>query len=154
MIQSLNLSPLEIESVVSAVDLNHKKAQNAVLSVMQSQEDITSVLQRIASGQAFSKQNESLCLMTALKKECPYFNRRQCVYEIATKSTLYALISEYNRMYQLCISAETPSEKNKYKTLLQSIVLPNLGEMLSYLRDNYGEDVFHEYEQLIKENTT
>ena len=53
-----------------------------------------------------------------------------------------------------CISAETSSEKNKYKTLLQSIVLPNLWEMLSYLRDNYGEDVFHEYEQLIKENTT
>lgn len=157
LIQSLNLSPLEIESVVSAVDLNHKKAQNAVLSVMQSQEDIISVLQRIASGQAFSKQNESLCLMTALKKECPYFNRRQCVgcaYEIATKSTLYALISEYNRMYQLCISAETSSEKTKYKTLLQSIVLPNLLEMLTYLRDNYGEDVFHEYEQLIKENTT
>lgn len=67
---------------------------------------------------------------------------------------IYALISEYNRMYQLCISAETSSEKTKYKTLLQSIVLPNLLEMLTYLRDNYGEDVFHEYEQLIKENTT
>ena len=45
-------------------------------------------------------------------------------------------------------------KKTKYKTLLQSIVLPNLLEMLTYLRDNYGEDVFHEYEQLIKENTT
>lgn len=152
----MHLSPCEIESLVSVVEKNNEQAQQAVQTVLQSKDSIASVLHRIATGQAFSKQNESLCLISAIKQICPYTERNHCigcVYEISTKSTLYALVSEYNRMKQLYINSQSPLEKKKYRTLLQTILLPKLSEMLTYLRKNYGEEIFQEYEKLIKENT-
>lgn len=56
-------------------------------------------------------------------------------------------------MKQLYINSQSPLEKKKYRTLLQTILLPKLSEMLTYLRKNYGEEIFQEYEKLIKENT-
>lgn len=156
LIKTLHLSPCEIESLVSVVEKNNEQAQQAVQTVLQSKDSIASVLHRIATGQAFSKQNESLCLISAIKQICPYTERNHCigcVYEISTKSTLYALVSEYNRMKQLYINSQSPLEKKKYRTLLQTILLPKLSEMLTYLRKNYGEEIFQEYEKLIKENT-
>ena len=94
--------------------------------------------------------------MTAMKQPCPYSNKRQCIgceYEIGTKSTLYLIISEYNRMKRLYRSAESELEKQKYLQLLTTCIIPQMNDMLQCLRDDYGETVFYEYEQLIKENT-
>jgi hypothetical protein len=155
LIQKLNLSPYEIDSVVSLMDQSQRNAQQTIQAVVQSQTDIASVLQRIATGEAFAKQNECLCLMTAIKKVCPYTTRKQCIgcrYEIHTKSTLFQLIDELNRINHLYNTVTNDLEKQKYKKLLMEIIIPNLDEMLFYLKRDYGEEVFHEYEQLIKEN--
>ena len=156
IIKTMDLSPREIETLVSTVDQGMTVARKTLHSLITDETDILSVLHRIGSGEAFSKQSECLCLMSALKKTCPYMNRRNCVgckYEISTRSTLFLLISEYNRIKDLYISTENSLERNKYKTLLKTIVVPKMDEMLSAIKELYGEEVFKDYELLIKENT-
>lgn len=156
LIKELDLSPKEIESVVSLVDTSRRKAQSLVKSIVNSDKDPLLILHAIGSGEAFSKQPECLCLLPAIGKACPYADKRQCVgcdYEINTKSTMYLLISEYNRMKNLYMTANNNHEKNKYKRLITEVVTPRMSEMLECLRDTYGEDVFRQFEQMIKENT-
>lgn len=156
IIKSMDLSPKEIESLVSTVNKGMLTAQNTLNSLITEETDILTVLHRIGSGEAFSKQHECLCLMSALHKLCPYTSKRNCVgckYEISTRSTMFLLISEYNRIKSLYYSTESSLEKTKYKNLLLSVVAPKMDEMLSAIKDLYGEEVFKDYETLIKENT-
>lgn len=156
IIKSMDLSPKEIETLVSTVDKGMITAQNTLNSLITEQTDILTVLHRIGSGEAFSKQSECLCLMSALGKLCPYINKRNCVgckYEISTRSTLFLLISEYNRIRNLYHSTEDTLEKAKYKNILVTVVVPKMDEMLSTIKELYGEAVFNDYETLIKENT-
>lgn len=156
LVQTLDLSPFEVETVISVIDESQKRAGLIVQQLISSETNISNVLQRIASGKAVSKNPDCMCLMTAMKQPCPYSNKRQCIgceYEIGTKSTLYLIISEYNRMKRLYRSAESELEKQKYLQLLTTCIIPQMNDMLQCLRDDYGETVFYEYEQLIKENT-
>lgn len=157
LIQTLDLTPAEIENAVSITNQAQKRAEAVVKELVTETEDtILDILHRIGSGSAFSKQPECLCLLSALKKICPYDDRRQCVgcqYEISTKSTLYLLISEYNRMYQLYNSVEDLMEKEKYKKLLMQVILPEFDELLVCIKEQYGEDIFKDYEEIIRENT-
>ena len=156
LIKGLDLRPNDVETIVSAVSQSQKQAKEAVAEAIQSNTDILSVLHRIGSGQAFSKMPECLCLKTALHQLCPYANNRQCIgckYEISTKSTFYLLISEYNRLRILFRNTNNKHEKEKYRKLITQILLPKFDETLSCLRDNYGQDVCDQYEQLLKENT-
>jgi len=156
LIKALNLSPHEIESVVSVVGKGRKQAEIIAQEIINSHVDVMTALHRIGSGQAFSKEPECLCLLSAIEKLCPYAQRRQCVgckYEISTKSTLYLLISEYNRMKLLYQNATSELEKNKYKQLILNVIVPKMDEMLSCMKETYGEEIFKQYEELIKENT-
>lgn len=156
LIKELDLSPMEIESVVSLIDNSRKKSYSLVKSIADNNQDPLQILHAIGSGQAFSKQPECMCLLTAVGKVCPYSDKRQCVgcdYEISTKSTMYLLISEYNRMKNLYMNSDSKLEKTKYKKLITEIVTTKMNEMLECLRDTYGDDVYHQFEQMIKENT-
>lgn len=155
MIKLLNLNPRNVEGIVSIIDQGRRRADAAIREAMRSGDDLLSILHKIGSGQAFSKQPECLCLLSAINKLCPYGTKRQCVgceYEISTKSTLFLLISEYNRMHELYRAAEDPLEKVKYKNLIKKIVLPKLDELLFCIKDTYGENAFASYEELLKEN--
>ena len=58
-------------------------------------EQLLTICHRIGNGEAFSKQGESMCLLSALGKLCSYDDRQHCVgcqYELQTKSTLLLLI--------------------------------------------------------------
>lgn len=153
LLQELNLSPFEVNATIDALDKGKKQAQAAVTEAINSGIDIMTVLQRIASGQAFSKEQDCLCLITACGRICPYLDRRQCVgckYEISTKATLLLLADEYQRMKRLYDQATDTYEKEKYKALISSIVVPKLNEMLTCLNEKYGEKCFDEYESLLK----
>ena len=156
IIKTMDLSPKEIESVVTIVDNNRQVAQKLLNELITDETDILSVLHRIGSGEAFSKQGDCSCLMSALQKSCPYGQKRLCIgceYDICTRSTLFLMVTEYNRIKNLFLSSEDSLEKAKYKNILQNIVLPKMDEMLTTIRELYGEDVFNDYETLIKENT-
>lgn len=157
LIQTLNLSPREVESTVSlTMTAKHKseKVIHELLTSQVSEEDILAILHRIATGEAFSKQAESLCLLSAIRKVCPYDSRAQCIgcqYEIKTKSTMFLLASEFKRLKLLHDSASSELEKRKYKVLITETVLPCLDEVLTCLKEVYGEEVFRAYESVIKE---
>ncbi|MFQ9229727.1 MAG: hypothetical protein ACLR37_22440 [Enterococcus avium] len=157
MIQKLNLSPNEIEQTVEIVSKSKRQSEEIVEELLLSgknKDDILEILHKIGTGAAFSKQSESLCLLTAINKVCSFDNRTQCVgckYEIKTKSTMLLLVSEYKRVYSLYQESSEEIEKEKYRQLLMKIILPCLDEVLLCLKDQYGSSVFHSYEKLIKE---
>lgn len=157
MIQKLNLSPKEIEQTVEIVSKSKRQSEEIVEELLLSgknKDDILKILHKIGTGEAFSKQSESLCLLTAINRVCSFDNRTQCVgckYEIKTKSTMLLLVSEYKRVYSLYQESSEEMEKEKYRQILMTIILPCLDEVLLCLKDQYGSSVFHSYEKLIKE---
>lgn len=156
MVQALDMTPAEIESVVSVVEQSREMAKEAVRDLVTTEDNILDVLHRIGSGQAFSKQPECMCLYTAMGKICSYPDRMQCVgcpYEIGTKSTYYLLISETNRLRMLRRKTEDEHEKKKYTKILKNLVLPKLAESLECIGEAYGPEVRKQYELMIKENT-
>lgn len=155
LIKTLGLTPLEIESTVSVVEKGFETAKAIVKEAIDSGTDVLTLLHNLGNGDAFSKEPECLCLRTAMNRRCLYPERRQCVgcmYEVSTKSTLYLLISEYNRIFDLYNKAEGPLEKNKYKRIALDVVLPKISEMLNCIRETYGEEAYLDYENFIKEN--
>ena len=156
IIKLMDLSPKEIETVVTVVDNNMTAAKKTLNELITDETDILTILHRIGSGEAFSKQRECSCLLSALHKVCPYNKKRLCVgckYEISTRSTLFLMIEEFNRVKALFFQTEDALEKAKYQNLLQNIILPKMDEMLATIKELYGEEVFKDYETLIKENT-
>lgn len=157
IIKKLDLFPHEIENTISIINQAQKQALSVLNETITDNVDILTALHRIGSGQAFSKQPECLCLLTALNKVCPYDENRQCIsclYEISTKSTFYLLISEYNRIHNLYISTDNLLEKNKYKAIATTVILPRLDETLQELKSNYGDEVYRQFERMIQENIT
>ena len=63
------------------------------------------------------------------------------------------MISEYNRLSILYSNASDNIEKEKYKKITTQVVIPKIDEMLYFIKENYGEKVFIQYEELLKENT-
>ena len=153
---SLQLSPREIDNMIAAVNKSSRLALKAVKEAVDSGQDILTTLHRIATDASFSKTAECLCLKSALKQPCFDKNRRSCIgcpYEISTKSTMYLLIGELNRMRNLHHKVANKAEKQKYKALIQQLILPKMNEILYCLKNEYGEDVYRDFEEMIKENT-
>lgn len=155
LVKAVGLTPLEIENTAAMIEQGNRNAKLVVQEVVSSGVDILTALHNLGNGDAFSKEPDCLCLCTAMGRNCPYADRKQCIgcqYEINTKSTLYLLVSEYNRYYDLFRKVSNSLEKNKYKKLATEVALPKLSEMLAVIKENYGEEAFHEYENFIKEN--
>ena len=141
------------QSIKSAVDVvNDIKASFADNADLKS--NVLRILQNIACGNAASKQNECMCLMSAMNIECKNPNTRQCIgckYEISTKATVYVLMGEFNRIYALREKTDTEPLRNKYTRILKDIVTPAIAEILICIRDTYGEEAIHELETIIRE---
>ena len=159
LIQAIDLSPAEIEQIVRISLLTQKQSATWIKELFQStnatHHDILQILHRIGNGYAVSKQNECLCLITAMQKICPFMGRSNCIgckYEISIKSTVFLIISEYNRLYDLYKAAQDNRLKEKYRTLLQETVLPVLDELLQCVQEQYGNETLQLLEKIIKEN--
>lgn len=160
LLQILDMTPNEVESLVKLSETSRINARNTIVKVLgdntQKKDILLNILHNIASGQAVSKQNECLCLITALNRMCPYKDRGQCIgceYEISTKATVFLLVSEYNRMMNLYDKSSDELSKMKYKNLLKQQVLPSLDEILECVGEQYGDNVREMLEEIIKENT-
>lgn len=160
LIQELNFSPKEVEDVVALSNKARKQSVKLVNQILKDEENtkknILNILHRIGNGNAVSKQEECLCLVSAMKKFCPYAERSSCIgceYEISTKSTMFLMISEYNRLVSLYQSATDEKIRNKYKSLIKETVLPVMDEMLQCIKEQYGEKAMLSLEKIIKENS-
>lgn len=85
LIKILDMTPNEVEEIVKISETSQNKAKETLVKVLGSESnhknELLQVLHNIGSGTAVSKQNECLCLMTALHKICPYADRKQCMGE-------------------------------------------------------------------------
>lgn len=157
MIKSLNLTPAEIEKTLDLsirADLRSQKALKTLVENNVGSDQLLTVCHRIGNGEAFSKQGESMCLLSALGKFCPYDDRQHCVgcqYELQTKSTLLLLIGEFNRLNKQYTKLKNELERGKVRAILEQQIKPCLTEMLQALSEQYGEAVLSDYEDIIKE---
>lgn len=157
MIKTLDLSPAEIEKTLELsvrADTRSQKALKVVVEEQMEPKQLLTVCHRIGNGEAFSKQAESMCLLSALGRFCPYDDRQHCVgctYELQTTSTLLLLIGEFNRLNRQYGEVQNDLEKGKIRAILEHQLKPCLTEMLQALSDQYGEEVLSDYEEIIKE---
>ena len=157
MIKSLDLTPIEIEKTLELsirADLRSQQALKTLVENNVEPEQLLTICHRIGNGEAFSKQGESMCLLSALGKLCPYDDRQHCVgcqYELQTKSTLLLLIGEFNRLNKQYSKLTNDLERGKVRAILEKQIKPCLTEMLEALSEQYGEAVLSDYEDIIKE---
>ena len=157
MIKKLDLTPAEIEKTLELsvrADTKSQKALQVVVEEQMEPDQLLTVCHRIGNGEAFSKQAESMCLLSALGKLCTYEDRQHCVgctYELQTKSTLLLLIGEFNRLNKQYGEVQNDLEKGKIRAILEYQLKPCLTEMLQALSDQYGQEVLNDYEVIIKE---
>lgn len=157
MIKSLDLTPVEIEKTLELsvrADLRSQQALKTLVENNVEPEQLLTICHRIGNGEAFSKQVESMCLLSALGKLCPYDDRQHCVgcqYELQTKSTLLLLIGEFNRLNKQYQKLKNELERGKVRAILEQQIKPCLTEMLEALSEQYGEAVLSDYEDIIKE---
>lgn len=157
MIKSLDLTPIEIEKTLELSIRADSRSQQALKTLVENNvdpEQLLTICHRIGNGEAFSKQGESMCLLSALGKLCPYDDRQHCVgcqYELQTKSTLLLLIGEFNRLNKQYQKLKNELERGKVRAILEKQIKPCLTEMLQALSEQYGEAVLTDYEDIIKE---
>lgn len=161
LIQHLSLSAGNVEDLIDIVKTTKEKTKEMVAAIVQTSpseptynSDILQILQNIAAGGAVSKQNNVMCLMTAMGKGCTSPSSQQCIgcqYEISTKSAIFTMMSEYQRMQQLKETAQYPHIKAKYVSLLKTVLVPKISEVLICMQETYGEESIHELEAIIKE---
>lgn len=157
MIKSLDLTPIEIEKTLELSIRADSRSQQALKTLVENNvdpEQLLTICHRIGNGEAFSKQGESMCLLSALGKLCPYDDRQHCVgcqYELQTKSTLLLLIGEFNRLNKQYQKLKNELERGKVRAILEKQIKPCLTEMLRALSEQYGEAVLSDYEDIIKE---
>ena len=157
MIKSLDLTPVEIEKTLELSIKADSRSQQALKTLVENNvepEQLLTICHRIGNGEAFSKQGESMCLLSALGKLCPFDDRQHCVgcqYELQTKSTLLLLIGEFNRLNKQYQKLKNELERGKVRAILEQQIKPCLTEMLEALSEQYGEAVLSDYEDIIKE---
>lgn len=159
LIQELDLSPGQIETMVGISNKSRIQSAKLIKEIMSDEEDkrntILQILHRIGNGNAVSKQDECLCLMSAMKKLCPYNDRAGCIgceYEISTKSTVFLMTSEYNRLLALYRNTTDLRLKKKYEALIKETVLPTIDELLQCVQEQYGEAALKSLEKVLKES--
>lgn len=157
MIKSLDLTPIEIDKTLELSIRADSRSQQALKTLVENNvdpEQLLTICHRIGNGEAFSKQGESMCLLSALGKLCSYDDRQHCVgcqYELQTKSTLLLLIGEFNRLNKQYQKLKNELERGKVRAILEKQIKPCLTEMLQALSEQYGEAVLSDYEDIIKE---
>lgn len=160
LIQILDMTPNEVEEIVKISETSRTTAKETLMKVLgtdtDKREELLRILHNIGNGLAVSKQNECLCLMTALHKLCPHADRGQCIgceYEISTKATVFLLVSEYNRMMKLYEETKDSLTRQKYKVLLKEQILPALDEIIQCTGEQYGDAAREMLEEIIMEHS-
>lgn len=133
LIRSVGLSALQIEDVALLVETALEKSREIVAAIPG--EGLGTALQRIASGAAASRQEETLCLRAAAGLPCADPLRGGCIgcgFEIYTKAAFHLLMKEYVRISELKRNAGD-AEKMRLRNLLVRGIMPAVGEMITSL---------------------
>ena len=148
LIGQVGIVPHQIELISTATDVSLEKSMKAIGSVLRDptniRENIFTILQNIASGNAPSRKDEYLCLLSAAELPCTSIDRTSCIgcgYEIYTKSAIHSLMKEYIRLSQLK-SSEERSDIWRYQKILEQTIIPAVSEMVNAIKLLYqGADM-------------
>ena len=156
IIQELNMSPAEVEKTISVMQKNMKHSTDIVKSLYNehTEEEVLNILHNIGNGDAYSKTDSCMCLITAMGKMCPHLghsNCPSCEYEISTKTTMFLMAREIHRLQELYKKTDNPVEKQRYKAIVKDIVAPSIEEMLTVMDDVYGPEAVETLEKIIME---
>lgn len=158
LIKELGMSPGEIETAVKVSDSAFRKSAETAADIYRNtdRETVINVLHRMGNGEAVSKMRECGCLYSAFGKLCPYDDNHNCMncdYEISSKSTIFLMTSEFNRLNGLYKSAESLNEKEKCESMIVNIVMPAMNEILTCAGETYGSEAAQMLGEIIKEST-
>lgn len=158
LIKELGMSPGEIETAVKVSDSAFRKSAETAADIYRNtdRETVINVLHRMGNGEAVSKMRECSCLYSAFGKLCPYDDNHNCMncdYEISSKSTIFLMASEFNRLNGLYKSAESLNEKEKCESMIVNIVMPAMNEILTCAGETYGSEAAQMLGEIIKEST-
>ena len=150
------MSPGEIETAVMISEDAFKKSEETAIDMFNAtgKDVILKALHRMGNGEAVSKLSECGCLYSAFGRMCPYDDNHNCMscdFKITMKSTMFFMVSEFNRLNALYKSAASLNEKEKCESILVKIVMPAMNEMLTCAAETYGTDVARMLEEIIKE---
>ena len=158
LIEELGMSPGEIETAVKVSDNAFRKSAETAADIYRNtdRETVINALHRMGNGEAVSKMSECGCLYSAFGKLCPYDDNHNCMncdYEISSKSTIFLMASEFNRLNGLYKSAESLNEKEKCESMIVNIVMPAMNEILTCAGETYGSEAAQMLGEIIKEST-
>jgi len=161
IISELNMTPNEIENMISVIDEKKAATIKIINSIVDNEgednrQSILKILHNIGSGSAASKQNDCMCLLTAMNRICDDPERQHCIgckYEIGTKSLIYHLSGEFKRLKSLINETDDMRVKNKNNEILSNLVLPAMEEILEYSKINYGPESVGDFEDIIRRYT-
>ena len=155
LVQELNLSPNEVENSVSLAQQTMRKSTAIVTNLYShhTKEEILEILHKMGNGEAYSKEDECMCLMTAMNKSCPNVGRKNCIgceYEITSKSTMFLLVREFARLKYNYKNATNPLEKERYKAITTDVLKPCFTELLLAVEQSYGEEALRSLENIME----
>lgn len=154
ILSELDMSLVEINDASMLSQLARSQSSEIVKEIYNasSKEDIINILHRIGNGQAVSKVDGCLCVLSAMHYNCVFPDRHGCVgcpYEISTKSTAYMLAQEYIRLSESYKHSKSEVMKEKYKTLLTNTVIPALSTLVD-CAGSYSESLEHDLNAIIQ----
>lgn len=148
LICKLELTPFQIEELSKITSRALDKSRHIVSIILSDigncKENIHMILQNIASGNSPGVNNDCLCLRTAAKLPCPYSDRNNCIgcgFEIYTKATMHTLVNEYIRLNSLKMVNSNKADTQRYKTILETVIIPAMTEMISVSKEFYDDEI-------------
>lgn len=136
IIRQLYLPATTAENLVNILQDNLVQAKEVIAELIISVDDISAILQRIASGTAVGKSEEFLCLAMACGMGCAFPDYQECFgcrYEIFTKSVLHQLVKEFVRLRSLLMT----DSDGRYRLILQNSIMPVISEFIETIQHMY-----------------
>lgn len=156
VVKDLDMSPADIERSVGIMQSNMKRSISIAKEFYQhkTREEILDALHHIGNGEASSKCDGCMCLITAMGSMCPYKDQQNCVaceYEIGTKTTLYIMIDETKRLLKIYQTSDSELERKRSKAIARDVIAPAINELLKMVKEQYGEEGMNFLNGMIKE---
>ena len=158
LLKEVNFSPADAEICVAVMQRGMRQSTKMVTDIYNhsSKKEIAEILHRIGNGDAVSKTNTCLCLMTAMGRMCPHPDVKNCPgceYEISTKTTMFLMVREAKRLQELYKVASDDRERQRCKAMATDMILPCMSEMLHAMDEAYGPEARKTLERIIEETT-
>lgn len=159
IIKMSGLTAYSSEMVSKSIQQAYLRAKNAVDSLFQNYESNEEkkklsimILKNMLTGQAVGKEVSVPCVMAAMRKPCPYGDKRcwSCPQAMYKRVSLVYLADTIKNEYAQLHLAKTDWERKKRQLMLDKVYLPTAYDLLMFSKEVYHMDV-RDYQNTILE---